>query len=115
MNLFNKKPLTEDEQKMKDLVDRIISAEKTKFQHSPINHEIIVLNREKQIFLLIEDDGITVSNHDFTYKRQFRLNFISQIKSIVNQRIEQERQELKKELFKNEMQLLDKIHNLFIT
>ena len=76
------------------------------------SNEYIFEDEKRNISILIGDGYITISNHDFYYNKNFNINFTDKLKKKIRIKIEEERQELKKVLFKNEVDLLQKIKDL---
>jgi len=93
------------------LVNKYLNQEVKKLI-SPISNEYFLINEINQIYICIGDEKIQISNHEFHYSKNFYLDFTSNLKKKIRTEIEKERQQLKKELFKNEIDLLQKINEL---
>lgn len=106
----NKLP-SRDEVVISALIDKYLKLDVKKLI-SPISNEYIFEDDERKIAILIGDGNIHISNHDFHYTKNFNINFTDKLKKKIRIKIEEERQELKKVLFKNEVDLLQKIKDL---
>jgi len=108
--LFNP-PLTEDEEKVKQVIELMLANPDTKFRISPLTNSVLLKQKEAEFFILIEGSKIRISNHAFSFHSDYRLSFIELIRGSVYSKIESDRQEAIKEIFKNEQGLLDVMIN----
>ncbi|MCX2679683.1 hypothetical protein OOZ15_07000 [Galbibacter sp. EGI 63066] len=106
---FKKVELTKDEKHIQDIVSKYAENDAVKKMISPISDEYYLIDNDKEISLCIEDGKVTLSNHKFLYEKHFRLSFTENLKKQMRQSMENEMQELKKSLFKNETDLLSMI------
>src|SRR5690606_16932191 len=109
---FKKKQLPEDAKYVMDIIHKYAEKDTAKKLISPISDEYFIIDEENQIFICIEDDKVTISNHTFLYKKFFNLSVTTEFKKAVRESIEREMQELKKSLFKNETELLQKVFEM---
>jgi 23S rRNA U2552 (ribose-2'-O)-methylase RlmE/FtsJ len=109
---FKKKQLPEDVKYVRDIIHRYADKEAVKKLISPISDEYFIIDDENQIFICIEDDKVTISNHIFLYKKYFNLSVTSEFKKLVRESIENQMQEFKKSLFKNETELLQRVFEM---
>ena len=112
MFTFKKKKLTEDAQYIQDIVTLYSETEGIQKLSSPISDEYFLIDNENEISICIGDGEVTFSNHVFLYKKLFNMSFTDRLKKLVKQQLEQEMQQLKKSLFKNETDLLSKVYDL---
>lgn len=111
MGLFKKKEMSEDEKLVKDIVEKYLKKSVPKFV-APISQEYIIRDDENQVFICIGHGFVNISNHRFLYKKNFSLSFTETLCKGVRRAIEKERQDLKNQLFKNEVELLQNVLNL---
>ena len=64
---------------------------------------------DKQVYISLHDSEVEISNHSFLYRKTFRLSFVEDLQKKVRDVVKVEREQLKKGLFKNELELLQKI------
>ena len=112
MILFKKKPLTEDDKYVIDIVDNFSKNREIKKLISPISDEYYLLDGKNEISICISDEEVIISNHIFLYKKMFNLSFTDKLKKQIKENMENEMQLLKKDLFKNETSLLSNILKL---
>ncbi len=111
---FKKKKIAEDAQLIIDIVNNYASNSSIKKMISPISDEYFLLDKKNRISICIGDSVVTFSNHVYLYKKSFNLSFTDSLKKTIKLKMEEEMQILKKSLFKNEINLLDKINGLSI-
>lgn len=109
--MYNPKSASMDEILIKKIINSALERDTEKL-HSPSLDEYFIIDRKNQIYICISDNNIRISNHDFHYNKQFNLKTTTMFKDIVRVKIDMERDELKKELFRNEIDLLHKINEL---
>ncbi|WP_299225509.1 hypothetical protein [uncultured Psychroserpens sp.] len=112
---LKKKDLKEDAKYVKAIITTYSEKQHIKKLVSPISNTYFIIDDKNQIYICIEDGKVTLSNHVFLYKKQFNLSFTDALKKLVKEQMEKEMQLLKKSLFKNETNLLSKIHNISIS
>ncbi|WP_299272892.1 hypothetical protein [uncultured Psychroserpens sp.] len=115
MFTFRKKDLKEDAQYVKRIITSYCEKPHIKKLSSPISEEFFIIDKKNQIYICIEDGKVTLSNHVFLYKKQFSLSFTDGLKKLIKESIESEMQSLKSSLFKNETDLLAKVHNISLS
>ncbi|MGS2764679.1 hypothetical protein [Sinomicrobium sp. M5D2P9] len=109
---FKKRELTEDEKYIKEIIQYFSENDSVKKLISPISEEYFLIDDENQIYICIGNGNFSLSNHKFLYEKVFNLSFTEELKKQVRHNMETEMQALKKSLFKNETDLLDKVLNM---
>lgn len=112
--MFNlgKKATREDCNFIIDIINNYAEDKAIKKLISPISDEYYLLDDENQVAICIGDHEIILSNHVYLYKKAFNLSFTESLKRQIKLNMEREMQELKRTLFNNEIDLLDKIKNI---
>ena len=115
---YDKKYATEDELIAEDIIRGSILDDNIHIKVVPIKNSALVdyllVDEVNQVSISIEDRKITMCNHDYFYNDNFNLNFTDEMKKIIREHLEKERLELKKELFKNKINLLHKIKKIYV-
>lgn len=106
MRLFKKKIPPKDELYLKDIVKTYLENDKVKIKHSPSTGEYFLIDEEKQVTLLIKIGVVEVSNHKYFYKRTVSIKFSDELVKMINKKIKEDTEQLKKELFHNEIDFL---------
>ena len=101
--------LTEQEQQIKTVVEKLIHHQESKFRLAPESQDIVVKNKEFDYFLLLRQNRISISNHSFLTDHQYRLTFVDYIREIIYKKMEHDRQVAINEIFENERNLLNTI------
>lgn len=119
MGWFNKKEkvVTIEEQKIKDCITNLLKKESTKVIMTPLSKKYFIINEDIGLNVLIDGDAelVKTANHKFKYGWRFREDFIDQMIEIVIDWIEKDRAKIEKDLFINEVNLLNDINNLINT
>jgi len=103
-----KNNLTEDEVLIKDIVNKSLDKD-IKRLIAPISDEYLLIDEEDELYICVSNDSITISNHKFLYKKNLTSTFTDSLKKRIKKAIDKDRQELKKQLFTNEIGLLTNI------
>lgn len=119
MGWFNKKEkvVTIEEQKIKDCITNLLKKESTKVIMTPLSKKYFIINEDIGLNVLIDGDAelVKTANHKFKYGWRFREDFIDQMIEIVIDWIEKDRAKIEKDLFINEVNLLNDINSLINT
>lgn len=97
---------TKDELYIKDIVTEYIKSPKVKKEVTPTSGKYYISNFEDNIFILLGDNTVQITNHSFFYKKTFSMPFLDRLKKIVATKIEEEKKEFNKAVFSNEIDLL---------
>jgi len=101
--------LTEDESRVKEVIEKLLQNPDTKFRISPLTNSVLLKHKETGYYLLIEGNHIKICNHSFTIHSQFRLSFVEMLRKNIDTKIEQDRQEAIAEIFTNQNNVLDEV------
>ena len=99
--------LTEDEARVKTVIEKMLNDSDTKFRISPLTQSILLKQKERGFYLLIDGNQIKICNHAFALHSQYRLNFVELMKELVFEKVESDRQLAIKEIFNNQQSLLE--------
>lgn len=115
---YDKKYATEDELIAEDIIRGSILDDNIHIKVVPVKNstfvDYLLVDEVNQVSISLEDCKITMCNHDYFYNDNFNLNFTDEMKKIIREHLEKERLELKKELFKNKINLLHKIKKIYV-
>jgi hypothetical protein len=101
------------EDKITKLIDEMLKS-KVPIKFAPNSDEYFMVDEEKGISLCLEQSKVKVANHNFLYHVPLQLAFVESQKKKLASVLEERTQALKKSLFKNEIDLLDKITKLYV-
>lgn len=104
--------MTKDYLYVRDIVRQFLTNERVEKLISPESNEYFLLNKQAGVSVCISDGKVLIANHMYLYKQDYQLSLTDSLKKEVRAAIEKERQELKKELFINEISLLQRIYRL---
>jgi hypothetical protein len=112
--MFKKKPTSEEYQILEDIIINFCSREEVRKMVYPgldVN-DYILQDEDNQVNILIKSGRVHITNHKFLINKEVPLKVTEKLKKIVREQLEKERQQLIKQLFDNEMELLTKIKEL---
>lgn len=100
------------QQKVGSMIDTLLE-NKVQIFIAPNSDEMFLLDKEKGVSVCLEHSTIKIANHDYLYNENFPLKFVEEQKKKVKTILEARYQNLKKELFRNEVDLISKIKNQY--
>lgn len=119
MNWLHKKekPVSIEEKKISDCITNLLKKENTKVIMAPNTRKYFIINEDIGLNVLIDAGAelVKTANHKFKYGWKFRGEFINQMIDIVIDWIEKDRARIEKELFVNEVNLLNDINTMIDT
>lgn len=98
--------------KIEELVEEMLDND-LEINSAPISDEHFIIDREKQIFICIKNSSVKISNHKYLYEVTLPLKDTERLMKKVKEKVQQRSDEIKKELFKNEYDLIGKIKELY--
>jgi len=108
------KELTEKELELEQVVIKLLahkdSKKRVKLEVNKTN--ILIENEEKQLFILLDDTGITIQNTNFSTKERLGSTFLTRLKDLVIKNINQETDEALEKMVEKERKLIKNIQNL---
>lgn len=98
-----------EEKKIKELVEGMLNTDGVDKLISPNSDEYLLIDTSNEMVLCLEHTYVKVMNHKYLLSIKTRLRFTEDLKKLVKDKLELERQILKKSLFKNEIDLISKL------
>ncbi len=99
----------EKEQLILDIVTNLCEQSDTDIKMAPISGRYFLVNKRLEYWVRIWEDGITITNHKFTFTNSALQSFQSKVINIVEASIEKSRDEFEQAVFQNEVELLENI------
>jgi hypothetical protein len=99
----------EKEQLIFNIVTNLCEQSDTEIKMAPISGRYFLVNKRLEYWLRIGDDGITITNHKFTYSNVSPQEFQNIVIKVVEKSIEKNRDEFETAVFQNEVELLENI------
>lgn len=115
MNIFNKKlELDYKEKQFESVVISLLSAKGTKKQLKIITGETtcLLINDEKHFKVKVDNVGIQIQNTTFSMKERLREKFITHLKDLIINKVNQETDETLIEMDLKGQNLIENINNL---
>lgn len=109
--LFPPYEMTENEKLINDIVDLMINAEGTYFKVAPVSNSYFIVNDNLGYVIKISYSEIKVINHSFLINGVHTRAFHDIMMDKVSQCIEEDRNAFEKQVFKGEIDILNKIIN----
>jgi len=112
MNIFKRTlKLDEQEQAIFDLIVSMVSKKECNIEIDPDDFSYLVSIERLHYYLLIDNFGIRLSNHEFFISRKFSDKVLDKFKDVIKKEVVRRRAVRVNNIFKNEMDLLTKINN----
>jgi hypothetical protein len=97
------------EQLILDIVTNLCEQSDTDIKMAPISGRYYLVNKRLEYWVRIWEDGITITNHKFTFTNTALQSFQEGVIKIVENAIEKSRDEFEQAVFQNEVELLENI------
>lgn len=97
------------EQLILDIITSLCGNSDTEIKMAPLTGRYFLVNKRFQYWIRIWEDGITITNHKFTFTHMAPLSYQAKLKEIVEAAIEKSRDEFENAVFQNEVELLQSI------
>jgi hypothetical protein len=92
-----------------DIVNNLCEQPDTEIKMAPISGRYYLVNKRLEYWVRIWEDGITITNHKFTFTNTALQSFQEGVIKIVENAIEKSRDEFEQAVFQNEVELLENI------
>ena len=99
----------EKEQLILDIVLNLCEQPDTDILRAPISGRYYLVNKRLEYWVRLWEDGITITNHKFTFTNTSLQSFQSIVIDVVVKAIEKSRDEFETAVFQNEVELLENI------
>jgi hypothetical protein len=107
--IFPKYKPNEKEKLILDIVTNLCQHSDTEILMAPLSGRYYLINKKLEYWVRVYDNGITITNHKFTYSNTSPQIFQDMIVELVVHAIEKNRDEFETAVFQNELQLLENI------
>jgi hypothetical protein len=97
------------EQLILDIVTNLCEQSDTDIKMAPISGRYFLVNKRLEYWIRLWEDGITITNHKFTFTHTSLQSYQSVVIKIVEKAIEKSRDEFETAVFQNEVDLLENI------
>ena len=101
--------LGETEQLLSDIVNLMCEQEDTDFMMAPTVGKYYVSNRRMEYYIVINDFGIAITNHKFSFERSITSTFSTLLIKRVQESMDIDREAFEKDVFRNQLDLLSDI------
>lgn len=99
----------EKEQMILEVVKNLCEHSDTDILMAPISGRYYIVNKRLEYWVRVYDNGITITNHKFTFSNTSPQMYQDMIIEIVVNAIEKSRDEFETAVFQNEVELLENI------
>ena len=94
-----------------DIIQNMCDQSDTDIRMAPITGRYYIVNKRLEYWVKVYDDGISITNHKFTFTNHASQLFQSVLIKIIQKTMENHRNEFESTVFQNEMELLENIFN----
>jgi hypothetical protein len=99
----------EKEKLILDVVNNLCQHPDTDILMAPVSGRYYLINKKLEYWVRVYDNGITITNHKFTFSNTSPQMFQDMIIELVVNAIEKSRDEFEAAVFQNELELLENI------
>jgi hypothetical protein len=99
----------EKEQLILDVINNLCEQSDTDILMAPLSGRYYIVNKRLEYWVRVYDDGVTITNHKFTFSNTSLQTFQAIVIKIVENAIEKNRDEFETAVFQNEVELLENI------
>ena len=96
----------EKEKLILDVVNNLCEHPDTDILMAPLSSRYYLINKKLEYWVRVYDNGITITNHKFTFSNTSPEMFQDMIVELIAHAIEKSRDEFETAVFKNELELL---------
>jgi hypothetical protein len=107
--IIPKYKLNEKETLILDVINNLCQQSDTDILMAPLSGRYYIVNKRLEYWVRVFDDGITITNHKFTFSNTSPQGFQGMVIQIVEAAIEKSRDEFESAVFQNEIELLENI------
>lgn len=100
------------QKKMRELIESMLKSN-VDIHYGPNTGEYFIVDMENSISVLVTDKRVKLANHLYTYESPFNIGYIEGLKKLVKNEVQRRTDAIKKELFKNEIDLFNKISKIY--
>jgi hypothetical protein len=99
----------EKEKLILDVVNNLCQHPDTDILMAPLSARYYLINKKLEYWVRVYDNGITITNHKFTFSNTSPQMFQDMIVELIVHAIEKSRDEFETTVFQNELELLENI------
>ena len=103
--------LNSKEQLILDIITHLCTPSEPDLKMAPLTGRYFLVNKKLEYWVRVWEDGITITNHRFTFTHMAPQTYQSKLIRIVESAIEKSRDEFESAVFQNEVELLETISN----
>ena len=97
------------EQLILEVITNLCEQSDTDILMAPLSGRYYIVNKRLEYWVRLYDDGVTITNHKFTFSNSALQSFQAILIKIVETAIEKSRGEFETAVFQNEVELLENI------
>jgi hypothetical protein len=99
----------EKEQLILEVITHLCQHSETDILMAPLSGRYYLINKKLEYWVRVYDNGITITNHKFTFSNTSPQTFQDMIVELISNAIEKSRDEFETAVFQNELELLENI------
>lgn len=101
--------LNDKETLILDVITNMCEQTDTDILMAPLSGRYYIVNKRLEYWIRVFDDGVTITNHKFTFSNTSPQGFQHMVIKVVEAAIEKSRDEFEDAVFENEVELLENI------
>lgn len=108
-NKYDAIPMSKEDSLLIEIITKMCDAPDSKFEMEPDDDRYFGRNDRLQYKLVLSDEFIKITNHDFHFTKYGKLKQMKNLIKVVRNRIQTDRNAFYDDILKNEISLLTKI------
>jgi len=92
-----------------DIINNLCIQSDTDMKIAPLSNRYYIVNKRLQYWIKVWEEGITITNHKFSFTQKSITKFHSELINIIEKHIEESRLVFENTVFENEINLLEDI------
>lgn len=108
-NKYDATPMSKEDSLLIEIITKMCDAPDSKFEMEPDDDRYFGRNDRLQYKLVLSDEFIKITNHDFHFTKYGKLKQMKNLIKVVRNRIQTDRNAFYDDILKNEISLLTKI------
>jgi hypothetical protein len=101
------------QKKIGELIESMLESN-IDIHYAPVSDEYFMIDKDNQLSICLSSSSIRIANHQYLYEVNFSGNDTFKYMEKAKQKVEEKAKNIKKGLYKNEVELIDRLKGFYI-